>query len=516
MHSIDILNLSAAIVPSRIATISEGQHQSYAELLERSNQLAKSLHAMGIVSGDRIIVLDVNSTQQLEVYFAAMLLNAIFVPLNFRARSEELTYPISLTTPKFIFSGLRYTQIIDALSITLDQQTLLVSFGASIDGNWINYESLFDSEHKDSDVPAMSESDDENTAALLFTAGTTGSPKAVNLNHHSFTSFMLSSAEPADPDIEERTLLSLPLYHIAGLQSALTSIFSGRTIVFQKQFEAREWLQIVEKEKVQRVLLVPTMLKQVLEHPDRSSYDLSSVELITYGGAPMPISVIEKAIADMPKVSFINAFGQTETGSTITSVPPEDHVLKGPSHLVEKRRKHLASIGKPLPDVEVKIIDEDGAELPQGEVGEIAASGDRLMQGYWGENNHRVKWLRTGDLGYMDADGYIYLQGRKKDFIKRGGEMVSPEEVETVLRAYPGVSDSAVIGLHDETWGEKVVAVVVTCTNSEVTEESILEYVAEKLARYKRPEKIIFIDTLPRNELGKVLKKDLRSWLGAK
>ena len=337
------------------------------------------------------------------------------------------------------------------------------------------------------------------TAALLFTAGTTGQPKAVPLTHNSFTSFMLSSVEPPDPDAEERMLLTLPLYHVAGLQSALAGVYGGRTIVIQRQFEPREWLALVQNERVQRALVVPTMLKQLIDHPGFGDYDLSSLEVLTYGGASMPPVVLERAIAALPHVHLINAFGQTETGSTIAMVPPEDHVLEGAPEVVALRRKHLTSIGRPLPDVEVRVVDEQGRELPVGETGELAARGPRLMRGYWQADAEALSggWLRLGDLGYIDEDGYIYLQGRAKDFIKRGGEMVSPEEVENVLYLHIGVDECAVVGVPDETWGERVVAVVVAKPDAAPTEDALLDLATERLARFKRPEQVVFVDALP-------------------
>ena len=358
----------------------------------------------------------------------------------------------------------------------------------------------------------------DETAVLLFTAGTTGQPKAVMLSHDSFTSFMLANMEPPDPDVEERTLLTLPLYHIAGLQAALAGVFGGRTIVLQHQFEPREWMALVQEHRIERALIVPTMLKQLLDHPEFACHDLSSLRVLTYGGSSMPPPVIERAVAALPGVQFINAFGQTETGSTIAMVPPEDHVLEGPPEVVEKRRRHLTSIGRPLPDVEVRIVGEDGNELTTGEQGEIAAHGQRLMRGYWGQPEATAQavhggWLYTGDLGYMDEDGYIYLTGRAKDFIKRGGEMVAPEEVEQTLHACPGVEECAVIGVPDETWGERVVAVVVATLGAEPSEDALLD-ACHTLARFKRPEQVAFVLELPRNALGKVLKNELRARFG--
>ena len=512
MHSHDILALSAAIVPERPATLYDGSIQTYAELADRANRLANAMAQLGVGSGDRIAVLDVNTPEHLEVYFAAVRLDALYVPLNFRGRGEELASPLRTAAPRVLFAGARYAEALDGVHAPIED-TVRVAFGESPAPGWSAYGALLDTAGADEVHFPAGESDE--TAALLFTAGTTGQPKAVPLTHNSFTSFMLSSVEPPDPDAEERMLLTLPLYHVAGLQSALAGVYGGRTIVVQRQFEPREWLALVQNEHVQRALVVPTMLKQLIDHPGFGDYDLSSLEVLTYGGASMPPVVLERAIAALPHVHFINAFGQTETGSTIAMVPPEDHVLEGAPEIVALRRKHLTSIGRPLPDVEVRVVDEQGRDLPAGEAGELAARGPRLMRGYWQANAEALPggWLRLGDLGYIDEDGYIYLQGRAKDFIKRGGEMVSPEEVENVLYLHSGVDECAVVGVPDETWGERVVAVVVAKPDGAPTEDALLDLASERLARFKRPEQVVFVDALPRNDLGKVLKRELREHL---
>ena len=240
--------------------------------------------------------------------------------------------------------------------------------------------------------------------------------------HESFSGLLLSTVNPADPDVEESNLLTVPLYHIAGLQASLAAIYGGRTMLIMRQFEPEEWMRLAQNHRADRAMLVPTMLKHVMEHPKFEEYDLSSLDVITYGAAPMPMEVIRDAIAKFPGARFINAFGQTETASTITMLPPEDHVLEGTKEEVDKKLRRLTSIGKPLEDVEVQIVDEYGNTVAIGETGEIVARSSRMMRGYWQqeaatEEALRSGWIYTGDLGYQDEDDYIYLSG----FAGRGG-----------------------------------------------------------------------------------------------
>jgi acyl-CoA synthetase (AMP-forming)/AMP-acid ligase II len=268
-------------------------------------------------------------------------------------------------------------------------------------------------------------------------------------------------------------------------------------------------------------MLVPTMLKRVIDDPEFGHYDLSSLQVITYGAAPMPFEVIRKAIQVMPWVRFINAFGQTETASTITTLGPEDHRIEGTPREQEKKLKRLASsIGRPLPDVELRIIDEEGKTLLPFQTGEILARGPRIMTGYWQDEPKTAQvmtsdgWLHTGDMGWMDEDGYIYLAGRADDMIIRGGENISPEEVENVLNAHPQVEESAVIGIQDAEWGQQPRAVVVLKKGEVVSAEEMIEYCQPRLAGFKRPRSVVFVEALPRNPMGKVLRKNLRQRYG--
>lgn len=368
---------------------------------------------------------------------------------------------------------------------------------------------------------ATAEVGDDDITILMYTAGTTGRPKGVPLTHSGFVSYILGNVEPASSEIAERNLLTVPLYHVAGMQAVLAGIYGGRTLVMMRQFEVKEWLKTAQEEKVTRAMLVPTMLKWVIEDPDFHNYDLSSLGVITYGAAPMPLNVIQKAIEKMPGVRFINAFGQTETASTITALGPEDHIIAGTDAEKEKKLKRLAaSIGRPLADVEVKIVDEKGTALHANLVGEIYAKGPRMMTGYWGDADKSAQvlttdgWLRTGDKGWIDEDGYIYLAGRGDDMIIRGGENISPEEVEDVLHSHPKIDEAAVIGIPHPDWGQEPCAIVVLKKGEDTDTDEVMAYCRSRLAGFKRPVSVIFIDSLPRNQMGKVLKKKLREKYG--
>ncbi|UCH22103.1 MAG: long-chain fatty acid--CoA ligase, partial [Deltaproteobacteria bacterium] len=362
---------------------------------------------------------------------------------------------------------------------------------------------------------------DEDITVLMYTAGTTGRPKGVPLRHSGFISYVLENVEPANPEIEERNLLTVPLYHVAGMQAVLAGAYGGRTLVLMRQFEVKEWLQTVQEERVTRAMLVPTMLKWIVDDPEFHDYDLSSLKVITYGAASMPLSVIQKAIAEMPAVRFINAFGQTETASTIAALGPEDHIIEGADAEKEKKLKRLASsIGKPLSDVAVKIVDDQGNPLPANRVGEIYAKGPRIMKSYWGDEEKSTQvitadgWLRTGDKGWMDPEGYIYLSGRSDDMIIRGGENISPEEVEDILHSHPKIEEAAVIGVPNPEWGQEPRAIVVVKKGENIGADEIMAYCRSRLAGFKRPRSVVFVDSLPRNPMGKVLKKELRETYG--
>ncbi len=511
MNTSEFLMISAAIVPDRTAMVFEGKRTTFEELQSRVNRLASALEALGVSAGDRIAVLQVNTDSVIETYFAAAKLDAVFVPLNFRARADEVAYMVNDSGPKALLVGGRYMDMVESISPQLESVEHIVAMDEPKDG-WLSYPDMIENS-EEADLWPLS--DDDDLSVLMFTAGTTGFPKGVMLSHNSFSSYILSNVSPADPEVEESNILTVPLYHIAGMQAMMSAIYGGRSLIIQRQFEAREWMKLVETERADRAMVVPTMLKMLMDHEEFHKHDMSSLQVITYGAAPMPVEVIRRAIVEFPNAQFINAFGQTETAATITMLPPEDHVLNGSPEEVERKLRRLASIGKPLADVEVRIVDENGEDVPDRETGEIVARGDRLMKGYWGQESATAEtirngWLFTGDLGYMDEDGYIFLAGRARDFIKRGGEMISPEEVEQVLHSHPDIDEAAIIGVPDLDWGERVRALVVARPGREVDESDVIEFCRQRMASFKKPESVVVLSELPRNPLGKVLKRVLR------
>ena len=497
--------------------IFDGRRWTYAQTFDRVERLAAAFKELGLAKGDRLGMLEVNCSQQVEAYFAAARVGAIFVPLNFRAKEQELGYMIANAGIKALIAGERYLDMAGNILPRTPCVKHCISLGPGR-GRWLGYEELIAAAPAEAPTEEI---DDEDITILMYTSGTTGRPKGVPLGHSGFVSYVLENVDPADPDIEERNLLTVPLYHVAGMQAMLAAVFGGRTMVLMRQFETEAWMTLVQQEQVTRAMLVPTMLKWVIDHPDFLKYDLSSLRVITYGAAPMPFEVIRKAIDQMPWVRFINAFGQTETASTITSLGPDDHELTGSAEEIEKKLKRLASsVGRPLPDVELTIVDALGQALPANEVGEIWARGPRVMKGYWAEEEKTEKvmasdgWLRTGDQGWMDEDGYIYLAGRADDIIIRAGENISPEEIENVLRAHPAVDDAVVIGVPDPEWGQEPRALVVLKPGQSASGEEIMEHCRVNLAGFKRPRSVVFIDALPQNHMGKVLRKELLARYG--
>jgi acyl-CoA synthetase (AMP-forming)/AMP-acid ligase II len=513
MNTVGFLSIPASIVPDQEALAFEGTRWTYAEAFGRVRRLAGALRGLGVARGTRVAALHVNSHRYVEAYYATAMLGGVFVPLNYRAKRPELEHMLRAGRAEVVFVGERYLELVDALRDALPDLRTLVGFDGPR-GDVFGYETLLADAEEHGDEADV---EDDETTILMYTSGTTQLPKGVLLTHGDFSAYVTANVELADGTPRGTALLCVPLYHIAGATNMMTTLWTGRRLVLMPQFEPGAWLALVERERVTHAFVVPTMLKQLLDQPDLAARDLSSLEVLAYGGAPMPFPVIRRAIERLPRtVGFVNAFGQTETTSTLTVLGPEDHRLDGGPDEVERRTRRLRSIGRPLPDVEVRIADDDGAPLAPGEVGEIQVRTPRVMKGYAGATESPLTpdgWLPTRDMGWLDEDGYLYVAGRKDDMIIRGGENIAPAEVEAVLQSHPAVEEAAVVGVPDVEWGQRVAAFVVLRPEARVEADELAEFCRQRLASFKKPEVIRILAELPRNPMGKVLRRDLRAQL---
>jgi fatty-acyl-CoA synthase len=358
--------------------------------------------------------------------------------------------------------------------------------------------------------------DPELVAVMLFTSGTTGQPKAALLRHRHLTSYIMGTVEFLGADPSEAQLVSVPPYHIAGVSAVLSSLYSGRRIVYLPGFEAEEWVRTVSDEGITQAMVVPTMLGRILNYAEESGRDLGSLHHLSYGGGRMPVEVIERAMRMLPDVNFVNAYGLTETSSTVAVLTPEDHrtALSSTDPAVHRR---LRSVGQPLPTLELEIRDANGQVLGPNERGEILVRGDQVAGEYMGRSVLTEDgWFPTNDAGWLDDDGYLYLEGRLDDVIVRGAENLSPGEIEEVLQSHPAVAEAAVVGVPDPEWGEAVGAAVVLEDGAQASEAELQQWVRERLRSARTPQVVQFRQEMPYNETGKLLRRVIRDDLAGR
>jgi len=372
-----------------------------------------------------------------------------------------------------------------------------------------DYEKLLSSGHGHEPVVVMSEDD---VLSIIFTAGTTGKAKGAMRTHRHLLSDAVASAIELKVEYDEKVLITFPMYHVACEDNIVRHSFLPNTFYIRKEggFNPEQTLEYISKERITRCQMVPTMIHSLLQVPDVTKFDLSSLRLILYAGAPMPVELLKKALDVFP-CGFAQLYGQTESGPFTTVLKPEDHVLDGS----EEKVKRLASSGKAALNYEIRIVDEEDNDVPVGEVGEIIGRSEAVMKGYWQmpeETAKKIKngWLHTGDLGRLDEEGYVYIVERKNDMIISGGVNIYPREVEEVLYKHPAVSEASVIGVSDEHWGEVAKAVVVLRDGTAATDEEIIKFCGEHLAGYKKPKSVEFWKELPKSPQGKILKKEIR------
>jgi acyl-CoA synthetase (AMP-forming)/AMP-acid ligase II len=515
VNTISFLTIPAAVLPDQEILVFGEQRHTYAGLADLTSRISTVFKQTGLKPNDVVAALDTNSDLYVASYYAAAKCGVTFLPINYRAKALELEYMINTAKTKLLLVGDRYLDLIMRLRSDLTTIKEYLSLGTA-SSRLQKLGALVETAAPDEEE---AEVDDQDVSVLMYTSGTTSLPKGVMLSFHDFTAYVTANVEMADGTDRGTALVCVPFYHIAGATAIMTSIWTGRKMIVMPQFDAKTWLTLVEQEQVTHAFVVPTMMKQLLDEPSFGKTDLSSLQNLAYGGAAMPLPVIRKAITAFPRtVGFVNAYGQTETTSSLTVLGPDDHRLEGSPEEVELKLKRLNSIGKPLPDVEVMVRDEYSNRLYPGQVGEICIRTPRIMKGYAGRTDDAALsdgWRATGDLGWIDEDGYVFFAGRKDDMIIRGGENIAPAEVESVLMSHPGIEEAAVIGEPSEEWGQVIKAFVVARAGQEINADDLKAFCTSRLASFKRPEMYEFLPELPKNALGKILRKDLRKGAAA-
>ena len=449
--------------------------------------------------GQRVGLVDLNSAAVPLTLFGAALANKPFVPFNYRLTDDQLRALVGRIAPAVVVAGPGVAERLRAIDgIVLVSRDELLELA------------------KDSSQPQADPygGDPDEIAVLLYTSGTTGEPKAAVLRHRNLASYILSTVEFAGAAEDEAAIVSVPPYHIAGLSAVLSSAFAGRRIVYVESFDPSSWVALVRAERITQAMVVPTMLSRILDVLEADGQGLPTLRSLSYGGGPMPLAVIERALGLLPGVDFVNAYGLTETSSTIALLGPDDH-RDAFASADPAIRARLASVGQPLPSVTVSVRDPDGAPVPTGEHGEIWVAGEQVSGEYLGREGEGDDWFRTRDAGHLDAAGFLYVHGRLDDVIVRGGENLSPGEIEAALMDHPAVAAAAVVGVPDVEWGEKVVAAVVLTEGADADEDELKAFVRSRLRSTRTPERIQVRADLPFNETGKLLRRVLREELAA-
>ncbi|MCE7524848.1 long-chain-fatty-acid--CoA ligase [Alloalcanivorax xenomutans] len=503
--------------PERLATVDGERRRSYRELADRCARLAGGLTGLGVQAGDRVAILAANCDYHAEYFLGLWWMGAVANAVNTRWNVKEMAYSLNDSEAEILLVSDAFLPMVETLKARCPGLRHVLHLGSTpsthADGpaGMIHYEDFLARATPVEDGRFGG----DHLAVLLYTGGTTGFPKGVMLSHDNLWSCAITRLAESDPPDPFVTLLASPLFHTAGVAKFITQIVVGGTAVMMPSFRVEEVLATIEREKITDVILVPSMIQMLVDHPEVREYDLSSLTRVAYGASPISLAVLERALAVFPDAQFTHTYGMTEASPMITLNSWRNHRGEALSN------GRIRSAGKATWGMEVRIVDEDDREVPRGTVGEVVARGDNVMLGYWNNPDATAEtlrggWLHTGDGGYMDEDGYIYIVDRMKDMIVSGGENVYCAEVENVLARHPAVASCAVIGIPHDTWGESVHAVVVTQSGVELSAEELTDFCRDDLAGYKCPRSVEFRDSLPLSGAGKVLKQELREpyWRG--
>jgi long-chain acyl-CoA synthetase len=503
--------------PDRTAIVHPARTTTWGQLDERSNRVGTGLAAAGVGAEDRIARIDKNTIEYYEVLFGAAKGNAVLVDVNWRLAAPEMAAIVNDAGAKVLFVGPEFVAHLDKIEGDLATVSLVVVHGdgAAVVGSGaierVGYEDWLAAQADAADPGVQAATDD--VCLQLYTSGTTGLPKGVMLTNRNLFTFIDEVAPTLGFTDESVSIVVMPLFHIAGSGWSLVGMSIGATTILHPEVNPAEIVAAIGEHGITHAFFVPAVLQFLLATPALSSTDVSTLELVAYGASPITEKVLRGAM-DAFGCDFVQVYGLTETTGAIVQLDADDH---DPDH----RPELLRSCGKPYPWVELRIVDEAGADVAEGEVGELWVRSVQVMKGYWHKPEETAAaltadgWFKTGDAGYL-RDGYVYLHDRVKDMIVSGGENVYPAEVENALMAHPDVADIGVVGVPHERWGEAVHAVVVKAPGTDPTAEELIAFARERLAGFKCPKSISFVEALPRNPSGKILKRELREpyWAG--
>jgi long-chain acyl-CoA synthetase len=485
----------------KAALVFEDRITTYRELDERASRIANGLVGEGVGHAGRVAVLAKNIDSFFELYYGATKAGAVLVPVNFRLAPPEVAYVINDARAEVLFVGEEFHDLVAGIAGQLTTVRKIVSLHGTRP-DWSAYAGWRDQQSPDD--PKL-ERDSGDTSIQVYSSGTTGHPKGVEITHANFL-FMLPKVldDWGTWDADDVSMVAMPLFHVAGCQWGFVAFYIGGTNVLMADVDPPAILKAIEQYRITQTLFVPAVILFLLQTPGCAETDFSTVKMVVYGASPIPLPVLKRAVETFG-CGFAQVYGLTETTGAITYLPPEDH----------DGSDIMKSCGKPMRTAQIRVVDDEGNDCRPGDVGEIIVAGGQVMKGYWNlpEETARAirgEWFHTGDAGYFDAAGYLYIYDRVKDMIVSGGENVYPAEVESALAAHPAIADVAVIGIPDEKWGESVKAVVVARPGASLSEDDVIGFAHQQIAGYKCPKSVDFVAELPRNPSGKILKRVLR------
>ncbi|MCW2734871.1 MAG: AMP-dependent synthetase and ligase [Mycobacterium sp.] len=484
-----LLEMAASGDPDRVAVVDGGNRFTIGELSAMADGGA------GVIAGagaEHVAYIGCGGLMQPLLIFASARAGRPYTPINYRLSADGIQELIDRLPDPLVIVDDRYRDMIGSVvgeRVLTSEQFLAAARTAE---------------------PVAEFADPEDVAIVLFTSGTTSKPKAVELSHGNLTSYITATVEFDSADPSDAALICVPPYHIAGVNAAMSNLYAGRKMVYLTTFEASEWVRLVADEKVTTATVVPTMLDRIVTELERHPLDLPSLRNLAYGGSKVGLPLVRKALDLLPGVGFVNAYGLTETSSTIAVLTPDDHRAAhgNPDELAAKR---LGSVGQPVPGIEVQIRDDDGNVLGPGEAGELFVRGEQVSGKYTGIGSvlDEHGWFPTKDIATLDEAGYLFITGRSDDTIIRGGENIAPAELEDVLVEHPHVHEVAVVGVPDPQWGQAIVAVVVPAAGTEPDAGELREHVRKVLRGSRTPDRVVFRDVLPTNATGKLLRREI-------